>query len=221
MSGPMGVMSTKIAIAASALLVSARVDMHEVWAILDPSAPVSRVTPDIARRLRAADDAASQPVTLSRGHVVGLDHEEMRLGRIIVVPNQKRDLVIGSDILSEMALELDFRGGRLRVLERGALQHRTAKMTPVAAHVSADGCLSLAGTGPDGITLRVALDGSAERPTGMPAPVQLGAVHLMASRSGTHGGRCDANDVVLDWRAFSDQVVILDLGNNTLWVSAG
>lgn len=221
MSGPMGVMSTKIAIAASALLVSARVDMHDVWAILDPSAPISRVTPDIARRLKVADGAAGQPVTLSRGHVVGLDHEEMRLGRIMVVANQKRDLVIGSDILREMALELDFRSGRLRALERGALQHRIGKMTAVAAHVSADGCLSLAGTGSDGTALRVALDGSAERLTGTPAPVQLGPVHLIAARPGGHVGHCDANDVVLDWRAFSDQVVILDLGHGTLWVSAG
>lgn len=220
MSGPLGVMSTKIVFAASALFLSARIDLHPVSATLDPSAPVSRVTPEIARRLRVAGPA-DKPLPLPRGHVVGMDHEEMRLGQVVIVPGQRQDLVIGSDILREMALELDFRNGRLDVLERGALRRRIAQMTPIDARVSADGCLSLPGVGADGAPLGVALDGSAERLSGTPTPVRLGPMHVAAARLARHSGRCDANDLVLDWRAFADRAVILDLGNGKIWLSAG
>lgn len=219
MSGPMGVVSTKLLLAASALLLSARVDMHDVWATLDPSVPVSRVTPDIARRLKASGPA-DRPVMLSRGHVVGLDHEEMRLSQIMVVPGQKPDLVIGADVLREMALELDFRSGRLRVIERGALRRRTERMTPIAARFSADNCLSLAGTALDGKVLNVALDGSSARPSGTPSPVQLGAVRLTAARPIERRRHCEANDLVLDWSAFAGTMVILDLGDGKIWLPA-
>lgn len=219
MSGPMGVVSTKLLLAASAMLLSARVDMHDVWATLDPSAPVSRVTPDIARRLKAIGPA-EQPITLSRGHVIGLDHEEMRLSQIVIAPGQKPDLVIGADVLREMALELDFRNGRLRVIERGALPHRTERMTPIAARISADNCLSVAGTAPDGTMLNTALGGSPIRPSGTPSPIQLGAVHLTAARLAERGRRCAANDVVLDWSAFAGTAIILDLGNGKIWLPA-
>jgi len=217
MSGPMGVMATKLLLAASALLLSARVDTHEVWATLDPSLPVSRVTPDIARRLKASGPA-DRPIMLSRGHVVGLDHEEMRLDQIVVVPGQKPDLVIGADVLREMALELDFRGGRLRVIERGALRHRTERMTAVAARISADNCLSLSGAAPNGTPINVALDGSLARPSGTASAIQLGKVRLTAALPAAHRTRCEANDLVLDWSAFAGTMVILDLGNGKIWL---
>ena len=213
----MGVMSTKLLLAASALLLSARVDMHEVWATLDPSSPVSKVTPDIARRLKVTG-VAGKTISLPRGHVVGLDHEEMRLGEVMIVPGQKPDLVIGSDLLREMALELDFRAGRLRVIERGALSHRTERMTSVAARLSSDGCLSLSGVAPDGTTLTVAIDGSSARPSGTPSRVQLGAAYLVAARLADRHGRCAANDLVLDWSAFTGAAIILDLGNGKIWL---
>lgn len=218
MSGPIGVMSVKFVLAAGALLLSARIDMHAVSAILDPSTPVSTVTPELARRIGAGEGAG--PVrAVPRHRVVGMDHSEMRL-RSVAVANLDRggELVVGADLLREMALALDFRKDRLRVLDKQDYRHLTARMVPIPATSTPDGCVSITGTGADGAPVRAAIDGqSPAAGTGQAASIGLGPVVLKGWRI---AGRCASSDMVLDWSAFAGQTLILDLGRGRIWLPA-
>lgn len=216
MSGPIGVVSTKLALVAGALLVSARVDLHSVAATIDPSQPVTAISADLAARAGIKDDGpAVRP--LAKRLTVGMDHAELRLEKVVVRGDTPNRITLGADLLQQMTLALDFRKGRLRVIERGALRRATADMIPIAARSTPDGCLSISGRTPDGSAAHAALVGRASD-DGPRASVAVAGVELQGTAQPAQVQTCPSNQMLLDWRAFAGSAIILDLGNDRIWV---
>jgi hypothetical protein len=213
----MGVMPAKIALAAGALLVTARVDMHTLSARLDPATSVSQVAPELARKL-GVDPSTGHVATLPHKHVIGLGNEEFPFRQVAVNDTDGRTLVIGADLLKEMTLELDFRANRLRVVEQGALRRVTKHMVAVPATISADGCMSMTGITMDGAQIKVALVGGVAQPSGKSEKLTLGVLPFEAYRTGARS--CPANEMVIDWEAFAGRTIVLDLQSGKVWMPA-
>jgi hypothetical protein len=190
--------------------------MHPVTATLDPSAPVTIVTPDLADRL-GAEERAGDTRALPRGRVVGIDHSEMKLARVSVARSD--GVVIGADVLKEMVLRLDFGRNRLRVVDQAEYRKATANLVAVPVSVTPDGCLSIAGATRDGQPVRAALIGRAGGDAaGSTTTLQTGQIVFAAQAQPATRSQCAANDMLITWQSFEDQTIMLDLGRNQIWL---
>jgi hypothetical protein len=209
-------MSAKFTLTAGALLLSARFEMHAVTAALDPSAPVTIVTPDLAERIGAAEHDGDIRA-LNKPRVVGIDHAEMTLRQVTL--SRDGTVVIGADVLNQMVLRLDFRRNRLRVVDQGDYRKATANLIAVPVSVTPDGCLSVAGTAPDGRPVRAALIGGTVGETpGDRAILQTGEVVVEAHLQPAIRRQCAANDMLVTWQSFEGQAITLDLRRGQIWL---
>jgi len=205
--------STKIAVQAGLLLLSARVDLHPVKAVFDPSLPVTTLSAGLAGRLSADGDADLRSV---RGrHVIGLDHHVVPLRSVrVAAPGRAAPVTIGSDLLADNPLDLDLAHGRIRLLEPRDAPRATRGMTAVPAHVTPAGCLEMAGTLEDGRAVSVAFGGTG----GEPVPVRIGDRSLLAMRPAP--GTCSPGAVSLGWAALAGSRIVIDRPRDTVWMAA-
>jgi hypothetical protein len=209
-------MSTKILLQAGLLIVDARLELHRIKAVLDPSTPQSIVSRDNAERLGASQATeAEQPIT--RHKVVGLGADEVKLHAIKIgrTPSGTQ-MIVGSDLMREEPLYIDFPGARFELFERWKALKYERHMEPVSVTISRDGCLSISGTAKDGSPLRVALKGAMqELPSGIsPISFRMGSLLISA----TYSAACPANNVTVGWDAFAGRRILIDVAAGRLWI---
>ncbi|WP_295638021.1 hypothetical protein [Novosphingobium sp.] len=223
MSGPIGVMSHKIILKAGLLLISARIDLQPVEAVIDPSAPITIADPSQARYLKV-DPEIRGPQQVIKNRVVGIDRDEMRIHQVNIQPTRPAtDLIIGSDLMSDMRIGFDFKRSKVRVFDQGD-RHVGKGMRMAAISVSKiSGCLIADARNEHGDPIRMAIVG---RPadsdiSGHPlVKVSLGGVPLTALGTSGGSGQCTDGEVAITWGSFADQHIIFDVGHRQMWLAA-
>jgi hypothetical protein len=211
MSGVTGVMSTKLVLTAGMALFSARIARHQTPATLNPSLPKTEIQSALAGKLHvAAGDGKMR--------AIGIDHSEVRVRTLAVREDTERPLVIGADVLGNIALSLDFKSKRLRVMQPVEAHRITAQMTALNAVPTTDGCFSFAAVAPDGRTVVAALADAADIDTSSPATTaRIGALTLI-TREPAAASRCSAASVVIDWNSFANRRIVMDIEHGKLWL---
>ncbi|WP_295631442.1 hypothetical protein [Novosphingobium sp.] len=222
MSGPIGIMSHKIVLKAGLLLISARIDLQPVEAVIDPSAPITTADPSVAKNLKV-DPAMRGPQLVIKNRVIGIDRDEMRIHRVDIEPTRPAtDLIIGSDLMSDMRIGFDFKRSKLRVFDQGDRHVGKGMQIAAVSQSKISGCLIADARNEHGDPIRMAILG---RPvnfdnSGRPlVKVSLGGVSLDAFDIPSGSNPCTDSDVVVTWGNFADQHVIFDVGHNRMWLS--
>ncbi len=216
MGGPVGVMSTKLVLKAGMLLFAARLDGHAVTATIDPTAAETVITPRLAAYLKlTASEADDKDVR--HFHVIGVDHAELRLRRVLVRNlDGPATIVIGQDLLAQMRIRLDFDRGRLRVLDPTEHASTGEGEAIIALRRETSGCLEL--EAPDQ-SARVALANPAENTANAPpgAPMDFAGLKLSVS-DGTSSGNCGSETRIVTWASFRTTRILIDLPHERLVV---
>jgi hypothetical protein len=227
LGGLIGVMSPKFVVHAGVLLLSARIGMHALPAVLDPSTPITTISADLARSVDVPPREADQ-VEVARDRAIGIDRSAFRLRQVRVsARTDGASLIIGSDLLESKPVMLDFGRNRLTVVEetdRGLLQgdvlaNATRGLTAVPLTASQGGCPSITGEGATGQRIVMALVGSS---SGLDrwstkVRVKLGPATFQGQASEA-AARCRV-DAVLHWEDFGRRRVLIDLPHHELWLS--
>jgi len=236
MSGVIGAVSNKFILVAAALLLPLRVGPDRVHGAIDPSAPISTMSPQLAARLHLGDAAApdgSSTVKLRRPLTIGIGAENFDVDTIGVgrLPSMKgQDLVIGRDILAAHVFAIDVAHRTIQLLlpseYRGATQHLQA----IHLFERADGSLGLAlsvGNAP-------VMDASLDLVSSVPVKIDqafitanhLGGRGLVRSDDAVLGplnivadnGEHRLATAVVGIGAFSRSRIILDLPHHLIWM---
>lgn len=138
MGGATLAISNKFILLGAALILPARIGHHPVKAVIDPAAPVSMISPVLANRLHLASPstASESPVPLILRHPlnIGIGAEEFELGALSVgktPSSQKRDFLIGKDILAAHIWDIDFARGKLRLVPPSEYRSETRHLHPI------------------------------------------------------------------------------------------
>ena len=222
MSGPIGVLSHKFILKAGLLLISARIDLQPLDAVVDPSAPMTIADPSEARYLKV-DPAIRGPQDVIKNRVIGIDHDEMRIRQVGIQPTRPAtDLVIGSDLMSDMRIGFDFKRSKVRVFDAGD-RHVGKGMHTIPISVSkTSGCLIADARNERGDPIRMAIVG---RPVGSEnsghrfVKASLGGIPLNAVSSSMASGPCIDSDVLVTWSNFTDQHIVFDVGHSQMWIA--
>jgi hypothetical protein len=215
-------MSHAIILKAGLLLISARIDLHHVDAAIDPSAPMTIADPSEARYLKI-DPASLGPHKIIKSRVIGIDHDEMRIWQVGIQPTRPAtDLIIGSDLMSDMRIGFDFKRSKLRVFDAGD-RHVGKGMRNVAIAVSkTSGCLIAHARNERGDPIRMAILGrptSSENSGRPPVKVSLGEVPLNARITTGESSFCIDSDVSVTWADFANERIIFDVGHSQMWIA--
>lgn len=222
MSGAIGILSHKIILKAGLLLISARIDLQPVDAVIDPSAPMTIADPSEARYLKT-DQAIRGPQKVMKKRVIGIDHDEMRIFQVDFQPTRPAtDLIIGSDLMSDMRIGFDFKRSKLRVFDPGD-RHVGKGMHTIPISVSkTSGCLIADARNERGDPIRMAIVG---RPVGSEnsghrfVKAFLGGIPLNAVSSSMASGPCIDSDVLVTWSNLADRYIIFDVGHGQIWIA--
>ena len=227
MGGLIGVMSPKFVVHAGVLLLSARIGMHALPAVLDPSTPITTISADLARSVGVPPQEVDQ-VEVARDRAIGIDRSAFRLRQVrVAARTDGASLIIGSDLLESKPVMLDFGRNRLTVVEEtdrgllqgGVLASATRGLTAIPLAASPGGCPSVTGEGATGQRIVMAVVGSSSdldrRATRV--RVKLGPATLEGQASEA-AARCRV-DAVLHWEDFGRRRVLIDLPHHQLWLS--
>lgn len=222
MSGPIGVLSHKIILKAGLLLISARIDLQPVDAVIDPSAPMTIADPSEARYLKV-DPTIRGPQKVIKKRVIGIDHDEMRISQVDIQPTRPAtDMIVGSDLMSDMRIGFDFKRSKLRVFDAGD-RHVGKGMHTIPISVSkTSGCLVADARNERGGPILMAIVGrpiDSENPGRQLVKVLLGGVPLNAFSSSRGSGPCFDSDVQVSWGNFAGQHIIFDVGHSQMWIA--
>jgi len=227
LGGLIGVMSPKFVVHAGVLLLSARIGMHALPAVLDPSTPITTISADLARSVGVPPQEVDQ-VEVARDRAIGIDRSAFRLRQVrVAARTDGASLIIGSDLLESKPVMLDFGRNRLTVVEEtdrgllqgGVLASATRGLTAIPLAASPGGCPSVTGEGATGQRIVMAVVGSSSdldrRATRV--RVKLGPATLEGQASEA-AARCRV-DAVLHWEDFGRRRVLIDLPHHQLWLS--
>lgn len=217
MGGMIGAMSGKIVFQAGLLLFAARLDGHKTMATIDPMAKTTVIGSELADNLRFDLDE-DQTLAVRHRHVVGIDHAEVRLRRVIVRQmGGAARIVIGRDLLSELAIRLDFAHARLRVFDSS--ERRAVGQGQSAVELDASflpRCLVAMGREPAGTSQMVVLTGNAAS-SGRTTTIVFGdtAIQTFPVAQDTP---CAGPTLAAPWQSFQKAELILDLPGGHLFV---
>jgi hypothetical protein len=209
MGGPVGAMSTKLVLKAGMLLFAARLDGHAATATIDPAAAETIIAPKLAAHLKLAASGDSD-TEVRRFHVIGVDHTELRLRRVLVRSvTGPAAIVIGQDLLAQMRIRLDFDRGRLRVLDPSDRARIGEGEAIVPLKRAAGGCLELAV--PDGSEHVVLAAPAGDSANASPStPMQVGDFKL-ATFDAKSSGSCSSATKLVTWASFRAMRIMIDL----------
>lgn len=220
MSGPIGVVSHKIALHAGLLLISARIDLHSVVATIDPSAPATLIDPTLAQYVDAVV-SPSAPQHPKKRRIIGLDHAETRLPQFLLAPTPAPiRLVIGADVLRDLVITIDLARSSLRVLDSSEYGRIGRGMLEVPVSTSdGDGCLKFKASYANGGPIDVALVGQPDGPQVTSSiNITVSGISLPASPQLSGGEKCQSEAAIISWSAFRNHRVTLDLPHQRLWI---
>lgn len=214
MGGPVGAMSTKLVLKAGMILFAARLDGHSATATIDPTAAETVITPKLAAYLKLAH-AGDTDVEVRHSHVIGVDHAELRLRRVLLrdVDGPAR-IVIGEDLLAQMRIRLDFHSNRLRVLDSTDRVSTGEEDVIIPLKREASGCLALEAPKEAGlITFATLTENAANTPvTGL---INFPGFQLRVSR-GSSSNNCGPETKVVPWASFQTMRLMIDFPQQRL-----
>lgn len=221
-------MSSKFMIKAGMLLLSARLDMHSVQAILNPAEPVTTISAELAWRIGLLSKRSNE-TQLSHKELLRIDRSELRLSSVQIASQPgSAQITIGLDLLAQVSLLLDFEHNRLKVINKsnqGLLQKNpisqvTRNMVSTAATVSDRGCLKINAKDYKGRPISIGVsDMSVENtPTSNLIRAYISSTSLLIKQIDRANAKCDS-DFVLTWSEFTNRRVLLDLPHQRLWLS--
>ena len=228
-----GFVSAKYIVAATGMLIAARVDQVGVRAIVDPHISRSSVTRDFARRhhLDRSSDA-QQAANLRRVSIRlgGKEFDQPELDITDAPPPPETDMVIGRDILEKNVFAFEIRHHELLLLNSWETSRLPQHFTSVSVTLTGQGKLTIPATidgrvEQAGVELaqadRVSISAAAQKtlPAGQPVQVQVGGVILRDEPALSQAPAADGA-VTLGLGAFDGRTVVLDLPHQKLWISA-
>lgn len=220
MGGAVGIFSTKLALKAGMVLLSARLDGHQVATTVDPTAALTVISSYLAQTIGLAPGEFDLAVVRGN-HAIGIDHTEFGLSRVKVhnLPGPAR-IIIGRDLLLRMAIRFDFAKNRLRVFDVSERARVGRGLTAVPLdQANFENCLIVGGLDKNGNRQSLALIGEGPPPE-QSNMMRVGDVHVAAAPN-IKAGPCAAASFALPWQSFAGSQVIFDLGKGRLFLAGG
>lgn len=231
MGGIVGGVVGKIVLGTTALLLSAKIDQRNVFAVIDGDAPTSAISERLADRLHVASPGSGTSATprLARVWLAlegGIFKVTMPVAEHGLV--DRADVRLGQDILAAHTIRLDFRHNTSRLILRDRLASETRAMIAIPIDTAPDGTILVPIRMHDGVSGQARLQFNFHVEAGDAHSESAGSPITILSEDDAKAfevgdyhvdGAGRASTVFVDLLAFDDRVIVLDLTHKRLWVS--